>query len=210
MCSTAPMSVFSCNKGHRFPIVQKSEQNEALEKGEVADISAIRINPAQNNETSSVFYDPRVQKFVNYIMKEGNKKRARLLLEKGFENIKRIQVERWNTASESEKPDIETNPVAIFHLAVENCRPILKLIPVKRGGVTYRVPVPVTERESYFRSMKWIIEAANEKEKPVHFPEKIAWELLDAAGNTGKVVKRKQELHRQCEANRAYAHYRWT
>lgn len=60
-----------------------------------------------------------------------------------------------------------------------------------------------------FLAIKWLLEAANDKERTVHFPEKFAWELLDAANNTGKVVKKKQDLHRQCEANRAYAHYRW-
>lgn len=59
-------------------------------------------------------------------------------------------------------------------------------------------------------SMKWLIEAANDKERTVHFPEKLAYELIDAANNTGRVVKKKQDLHRQCEANRAYAHYRWS
>lgn len=58
--------------------------------------------------------------------------------------------------------------------------------------------------------MKWIIEATKDKDRKVSFPEKLAYELLDAANNTGRVVKRKQDLHKQCEANRAYAHYRWS
>lgn len=57
--------------------------------------------------------------------------------------------------------------------------------------------------------MKWIVEAAKDKDKPIHFPEKLALELLDASENQGRVVKRKQDLHKQCEANRAYAHYRF-
>jgi len=102
------------------------------------------------------------------------------------------------------------NPRKIFYDAVENCKPLLQLTPIKRGGVTYQVPVPITEKRSQFLSMKWIIDAAREKERTVHFPEKLAWELIDAANNQGKVIKRKQDLHRQCEANRAYAHYRWS
>jgi len=58
-------------------------------------------------------------------------------------------------------------------------------------------------------AMKWMIDESNDKERTVHLPERLASEFLDAANNTGRVVKRKQDLHRQCEANRAYAHYRW-
>lgn len=58
--------------------------------------------------------------------------------------------------------------------------------------------------------MKWLIEVANEKDKRNHFPEKLARELIDAANNSGRTIKRKQDLHKQCEANRAYAHYRWS
>lgn len=57
--------------------------------------------------------------------------------------------------------------------------------------------------------MKWLIEAAKEKDSKVRFYDQMALELIDAANNTGRVVRKKQDLHRQCEANRAYAHYRW-
>nr|CAD7592419.1 unnamed protein product [Timema genevievae] len=128
-----------------------------------------------------------------------------------FENVKRTQLERFNTSPTPElKENIETNPLIIFYRAVENCKPLLQLSPIKRGGVTYQVPVPITEKRSNFLAMKWLIEAAQDKERTVHFPEKLAWELLDASSNQGRVVKKKQELHRQCEANRAYAHYRWS
>jgi len=70
--------------------------------------------------------------------------------------------------------------------------------------------VPITDKRSNFLGMKWLVEAAREKERTIHFPEKLAWELLDAASNQGRVVKKKQDLHKQCEANRAYAHYRWS
>lgn len=73
----------------------------------------------------------------------------------------------------------------------------------------FQVPGPITEKRSLFLAIKWLLEATYEKERTVHFPKQFAWELLDAANNTGKVVKKKQDLHRQCEANRAYAHYRW-
>jgi len=72
-----------------------------------------------------------------------------------------------------------------------------------------QVPIPITERHASFMAMKWLIIESQTKHRRTHFPEKLASELLDAAAGVGKVVKKKQDLHRQCEANRAYAHYRW-
>uniref|UniRef100_A0A1L8DRR3 Small ribosomal subunit protein uS7m n=1 Tax=Nyssomyia neivai TaxID=330878 RepID=A0A1L8DRR3_9DIPT len=192
------------------PVFRKEKQQVLKDTGEASKLSHVRIKAALNNETSSVFFDDRVAKFTNYIMEGGQKELARSLLTKCFENIKRIQLERYNLASPEEKDKIETNPVKIFHAAVENCRPLLHTTPIKRGGQRYQVPVPVTEKRSYFMAMKWILEAAREKERKVHLPEKLAWELLDAAAYQGKVIKKKQDLHKQCEANRAYAHYRWS
>jgi small subunit ribosomal protein S7 len=86
-------------------------------------------------------------------------------------------------------------------------------MPVRRGGVRYQVPVPISEQSSYYRACKWIVEASRDgkwMERKMHFPERLAFELLDASNNQGRVIKRKQDLHRLCEANRAYAHYRWS
>lgn len=193
------------------PVYKKDQQQALYEAGEAAKLAHVPIKAARNNDTSSVFHDPLVSKFTNYVMKGGRKELARELLERCFENIKRTQLERYNLAeSDEERAQITTNPVDVFRTAVENCRPLLQLTPIKRGGVKYQVPVPITEQRSYFLSMKWLLEAAREKERTVHLPEKLAWELLDAAAYQGRVVKRKQDLHRQCEANRAYAHYRWS
>lgn len=192
------------------PVFKHEEQKELEETGEADRLAHLPIRAALNDATCSVFHDPLVRKFTSYVMEGGKKDLARLLIEKGFENIKRSQLERYNLAEDDEKHSIETNPIKIFHQAIENCRPILMLTPIKRGGVTYQVPVPVTDKHSYFRAMKWLLEASNEKERTVHFPEKFAWEILDAAAGQGRVVKKKLELHKQCEANRAYAHYRWS
>lgn len=191
------------------PVVKKEIQEDLKEKNELKELSHIPIRAALNHQTSSEVYDPLLAKFINHIMEMGKKELARSLIEKGFENIKRIQLERYHLADEIEKESIELNPRVLLKQAIENCRPLLRLIPIKRGGTKYQVPVPVTEKQSYFLSMKWILEAANDKFRTVHFPERIAWEVLDAAANTGRVVKRKQDLHKLCEANRAYAHFRW-
>ncbi|XP_055836828.1 28S ribosomal protein S7, mitochondrial [Episyrphus balteatus] len=193
------------------PVFKKEKQSFLRETGETLKLAHMPIKPARNNDTSSVFHDDILSKFTNYVMRKGKKVLARDLIDRTFENIKRIQLERYNLAEDpEEKSKIETNPLKILHMGIENCRPLLQLTPIKRGGVTYQVPVPVTTKRSYFLSMNWLIESAQEKEKSVHFPEKLAWELLDAASGQGRVVKKKQDLHKQAEANRAYAHYRWS
>jgi small subunit ribosomal protein S7 len=191
-------------------VFKKEKQNVLIESGEHLKLAHIPVKAARNNDTSSVFHDDQLSKFTNYVMKCGNKNLARELIEKSFENIKRAQLERYNLAEGEEKDKIETNPMNVLHKAIANCRPILHLTPIKRGGATYQVPVPITEKRSFFLAMKWLVEAARQKERTVHFPEKLAWELLDAAANQGRVVKKKLDLHKQCEANRAYAHYRWS
>lgn len=193
------------------PIFKKNEQEELIKSGEISKIAFMPIKATRNNDTSSVFHDHRVSRMVNYIMKEGKKELARDLLEKCFEKIKRIQIERYHKAkTEQDKEKIILSPITILHNALENVRPVLMTMPVKRGGVKYQVPIPISDKMSYYRACKWLVEASREHERKVHLPEKMAYELLDAANNTGRVVKRKQDLHRLCEANRAYAHYRWT
>lgn len=197
-------------KTFQQPVFKHETQKELEETGELAKLTHLPVRAALNDATSSVFHNEQLRKFTNYVMKGGNKKLARELIETGFENIKRIQLERYHLAEDEEKTTIETDPLKIFLKAVENSRPLLNLTPIKRGGVKYQVPVPITEKRSLFMAMKWILEATNEKERTVHFPEKFAWEILDAAAGQGRVIKKKLELHKQCEANRAYAHYRWS
>jgi len=204
-----PMSQFS--QHFVDPVFKKKKQDELYESGEAVKWAHVPIKPPRNNDNDSIFHDERLSKFTNYIMKGGNKVLARELIEKCFEKIKRIQLEKYNkAATDEEKSKIETNPIKILHQALENCRPVLNVMPVKRGGAKYQVPVPITEKHSYYLSAKWLVEASREKEKKIHLPEKMAYELLDAHNNQGRVVKRKQDLHRLCEANRAYAHYRWS
>jgi small subunit ribosomal protein S7 len=193
------------------PVYKKDKQDQLIESGEYKNLVHLPVRAALSNHSSSVFHDDRVIKFVNYIMIQGKKELARELMNKTFENIKRIQLAKYNKAvDEEEKSKIETNPVTILHTAIENSRPRLYVNAIRRGGVKYQVPVPITEKHSYFRACKWLVEAAREKGTRDKLPDVLAKELLDAANNVGRVIKRKQDLHKLCEANRAYAHYRWS
>lgn len=200
------MSVYP--KHYVDPVFDKAKQQQLKDSNEYSKVMHLPTKAALNNNSASIFYHETVSKMVNYITKGGNKQLSRELLEKSFEHIKRTQIERMHLGKGGD--NIVMDPVALLLQAIENSRPLLQLTAIKRGGVKYQVPIPITEKRSYFLAMKWLLEAAREKEKTVHLPEKLAWEILDAAYNQGRVIKRKNDLHRQCEANRAYAHYRWS
>ncbi|XP_033213990.1 28S ribosomal protein S7, mitochondrial isoform X2 [Belonocnema kinseyi] len=197
-------------KHMKRPIYKEAEQEELQETGELQTLALKSIKPAFTTETSSEFHDLVVCKFTNYIMREGKKISARNVMRAAFAHIKRTQIEKYNTAkTEKEQMEIELDPVIILHRAVENTTPVLELVKLRRGGVHYQVPHPLTWKRARFLSMNWLIQAAKTKERTVHLGTTLGNELMAAAANTGSVVKRKHELHKQCEANRAYAHFRW-
>ena len=124
-------------------------------------------------------------KFTNFVMREGKKATARRVVQSAFAHIKRIQIEKYNRAqTEKERMEIELDPVVILHRAVENTTPVLELVKLRRGGVHYDVPHPLTWKRARFLSMNWLIQAAKNKERVVHFWTSLGNELLDAAYNT--------------------------
>nr|CAG4642016.1 EOG090X0CZM [Eurycercus lamellatus] len=192
------------------PIYQPNKIDEIFQSGEAQKMKSIPFKAARNDNNVSIFHDELTNIFINMVMEKGKKALARDLVEKAFTKIKQIQLAKYYKATtDAERDEIELNPVTILHQAVLNTKPLLKLNPVIRGGSTYQVPVPVSDHHARFMAMRWIIAESNDKERTVHFPEKLAHELLEAANNSGSAVKRKIDLHKQCEANRAFAHYRW-
>jgi len=192
------------------PVYQDAEYKELEEKGELKKIAFTPILPAEHDNNASVWHDPLVVKFTNKLNAEGNKERAQFLVHKTFETIKKLQLEKYHSTPDlTEREQIVLNPWKIFHGALVNTMPFLETIPVVRGGSTYQVPVPVREKRREFLAMKWFIEAGQDKDDDLRLYKKLAQEFIDAYHNTGRVVRKKQELHKLCEANRAYAHYRW-
>ncbi|XP_015112672.1 28S ribosomal protein S7, mitochondrial [Diachasma alloeum] len=201
-------SVF--NPYHIKPTFRKDEQARLEESGELAKIAHVPILPAMKAETSSEFFDSVVDKFINYVLRKGKKELARSLVEEALEKVKRSQLERYHKARPEERANIILSPKEVLHAAVINCKPVMELMTMKKGGSNYRVPIPVLERRQRFLSMNWIIQAAQDKNGRIPFSTQLAKELIDAADNQGRVVKKKQDLHKMCEANRAYAHFRWS
>ncbi|EPB76696.1 ribosomal protein S7p/S5e [Ancylostoma ceylanicum] len=160
-------------------------------------------------------------------MNSGRKETARYHVYAALEIIKRRQYKAWLKASEEEKvtSKIELDPFVIARKAIANCHPLMKLQGVTRGmikskrrhpsyiflgGTTYQVPFPIEKAEAEFRAMKMMRDICRQKAAhgETHLKDILANELLAASQNEGLTIQAKQELHKTCEANRAYAHYR--
>lgn len=100
------------------------------------------------------------------------------------------------------------DPVKVFTQAIENARPLLEVKPRRVGGATYQVPVEVPNLRSTTLAMRWIIEAARNRGSK-QFYERLCEEILLAYKKEGSVIKKREDVHKMAEANRAFAHYRW-
>lgn len=137
-----------------------------------------------------------VTRFINKVLKDGNKATAQKVVYQALEAIK-----------EQSKQD----PVSIFEKAIQNVSPKMEVRPRRVGGASYQVPVEVRGDRKEALSIRWIIAGAKSKSnKEFHsFAQKLAAELMDAANNTGLAIKKKDEVQRISSANRAFAHFRW-
>jgi len=102
----------------------------------------------------------------------------------------------------------KANPVEILDKCLENVRPVLEVKSRRVGGATYQVPIEVTSDRANTLALRWIIGFARKRREKT-MSERLAAEILDGASNTGNSVKKKEDLHKMAEANRAFAHYRW-
>ena len=134
-----------------------------------------------------------VAKFINYVMRKGKKSVAQRVVYKTFDTMQqKYQVE----------------PLATFDFAIKNASPALEVKAKRIGGATYQVPREVRGERKTQLAFTWIINAArNKKGRPMH--EKLAEELMAASKNEGIAVKKKMDMHRMAEANKAFAHFAW-
>lgn len=140
-----------------------------------------------------VYNSLMVDKFLNHTMRKGKKEIARKIVYGAFEII---------------KEKTKKNPLEIFEKALENVGPLLEVRARRIGGATYQVPVEVRGDRRISLAMRWILEAARAKKgKPMK--EKLAEELISAANNQGAAVKKKENVHKMAEANKAFAHFAW-
>ena len=142
--------------------------------------------------------DPRFNsklaaKFINSMMWEGKKTIAQGIFYNALESI---------------QDKAQDDPLKLFKKAVENCKPILEVKTRRVGGANYQVPIEVPQRRARTLAIRWIVQFARDRREK-HMGDKLAGELMDALNQQGGAYKKKDDIYRMAQANKAFAHYRW-
>ena len=140
-----------------------------------------------------VYNNKGVTKLVNNIMLDGKKGVAQKIVYGAFERVE----------AKAEKPAIE-----VFEEAMNNIMPVLEVKARRIGGATYQVPIDVRPDRRQALALRWITTFSRKRGERT-MEERLAKELLDASNNTGASVKKKEDMHKMAEANKAFAHYRF-
>jgi small subunit ribosomal protein S7 len=153
-----------------------------------------RRRPESREITPDPVYNSTLaEKFVNSMMWDGKKAISQKIFYKAMDTIRERSGEE---------------PLKMFKKAVENCKPLLEVKTRRVGGANYQVPVEVSNNRRTSLAIRWIlINARSRPEKTMQ--DKLANELNDAANLRGGAIKKKDDVHRMAEANKAFAHYRW-
>ncbi len=149
-------------------------------------------------EKREILPDPKysdlvLAKFTNVLMLQGKKSIAERIVYGAFDRIQ----ERTSQ-----------DPLNVFHEALTNVKPTVEVRSRRVGGATYQVPVEVRPERSQALAIRWLISNARGRSENT-MEERLSGELLDASGNRGAAVKKREDTHRMAEANRAFSHYRW-
>jgi len=144
-----------------------------------------------------IYNNRQVMRLVNKVMKDGKKQTAYNQVYQAFDILKKkLKVD---------------DPLTAFNQALENIKPGMEVRSRRIGGAAYQVPMPVRGDRREALALRWLILAARKRpNKEYHtFAEKLAAELIEASQNQGGAVKKKEDIHRMAEANRAFSHFRW-
>ncbi len=140
-----------------------------------------------------VYSSTLVNKFINSMMWDGKKSTAQGIF---YESLKKLEQKGGDEA------------LKLFKKAVENCKPLLEVKTRRVGGANYQVPVEVNPDRRTSLAIRWILTYSRARAEKGMI-DKLTNELLDAANNRGSAIKKKEDVHRMAEANKAFAHYRW-
>ena len=154
-----------------------------------------RKGPAVKREVEPdpVYQNPLVTQLINKILLHGKKSTAEQIVYKALEQISE------RTAND---------PVITLKKAVENARPLLEVRSRRVGGATYQVPVEVRPARGTTLALRWLVNFTRQRREHT-MAERLMGEIMDAANGQGSSVKRREDLHKMADANRAFAHYRW-
>jgi len=149
-------------------------------------------------EKREVLPDPKfgdlvLTKFMNAIMLDGKKSTAERIVYGALDIV---------------EDKARTEPMRMFHDALENIKPSVEVRSRRVGGATYQIPVEVRNERKQALAIRWLVSASRSRNENT-MRERLAAELLDAANNRGSAVKKREDTHKMAEANRAFSHYRW-
>ncbi|WP_121020603.1 30S ribosomal protein S7 [Helicobacter vulpis] len=140
-----------------------------------------------------VYNSKVITKFINKMMYDGKRSVAEKIIYAALNKIEEKSGEKG---------------IEVFEKALENVKPLLEVRSRRVGGATYQVPVEVRPARQQSLSIRWILEATRKRNERMMI-DKLANELLDAASDKGAAFRKKEEIHKMAEANKAFAHYRW-
>ena len=149
-------------------------------------------------EKREIFPDPKyrdevISKFMNNLMVDGKKSVAEKIVYGAFDNI---------------ESKLKTDPVKVFHDAIDNVMPSVEVRSRRVGGATYQVPVEVRTERREALALRWLIAASRGRNENT-MEERLAAELIDAVNSRGAAVKKREDTHKMADANKAFSHYRW-
>ena len=152
-----------------------------------------RLIPKKKLNPDPVYNSLSVSKFTNMIMLDGKKRVAEKILYSALEIL-----------AKNSKED----PIAMMDKALQNVSPSVEVKSRRVGGSNYQVPVEVNTKRKQSLAMRWILEAADKRNEKT-MKNKLAAELLDAYDNKGSAVKKREDVHKMAEANKAFSHFRF-
>lgn len=155
----------------------------------------MRRAPAQKRkvEPDPVFRNVLVSQVINKVLLKGKKDLARSIVYDALETIEQRTGQ---------------DPTVVLRRAVDNIKPVVEVRSRRVGGSSYQVPVEVNQRRQSSLAIRWLVNYARQRREP-NMSLRLSNEILDASNNTGAAVKRKEDIHKMAESNRAFAHYRW-
>ncbi|MGF1617146.1 MAG: 30S ribosomal protein S7 [Acidimicrobiia bacterium] len=155
----------------------------------------MRRAPAQIRKIAPdpVFRSVLVSKVINKVLLQGKKGTARTIVYESLETVEKRTGQ---------------DPSVVLKRAVDNIRPQLEVRSRRVGGSNYQVPIEVAPRRQETLAIRWLVSFARKRREPT-MALRLANEILDASNNTGAAIKRKEDVHKMAESNKAFAHYRW-
>lgn len=150
-------------------------------------------NYKRDHKPDMKYQNVAVSRFINALMWDGKKAIAEAVVYDAFNEIEK---------------QAKQDPISVFNKAMENAQPLVEVASKRVGGANYQVPREVRPERKFMLATRWIIGAARAK-KGKNMAAKLAEEIIAASKNEGIAIKKKQDIHRMAEANRAFAHFSW-